>query len=65
MPSLNAMAFNLCHCIYRWITLFVKRIQPSITVDARSRRAIITIIIIIIIIIIIKYCPIYYKYGAC
>ena len=42
------MLLILCHCIYRCITLFVKRIEPSITGVSLSKRAIIIIIIIII-----------------
>ena len=44
----------ICHCIYRCITVFVKRIEPIITRVSRFRRAIFIIIIIITIIIIIK-----------
>ena len=31
--------FDLCHCIYRCITLFAKLTEPSITVVSRFRRA--------------------------
>ena len=47
--AVNKLCFlgGFCHCIYRWITLFVKRIEPSITGVLCSRREIIIIIIII------------------